>query len=162
MEKDYVFFWGGEYSNWTTSPFELDGMTFNCVEQWMMYNKAKVFNDTEIMKKVMETSSPREQKALGRQVKNFDADTWNKLAVDIVSRGCEAKFRQNPDLMEVLIADKDKYLVEASPYDTVWGIGMGEDNPDRFDESKWKGTNWLGIALMNARDRILEDSLERV
>lgn len=150
----YVLFWDGVFSNWYPSPMEINGTKFNCVEQYMMYQKAMLFGDTETAALIMEARPPREQKALGRKVQNYNEQAWAEARLDIVTTGCTEKFLQNEELLEHLLRTQDKILVEASPYDKVWGIGLGEDNPLALNESTWQGQNLLGIALMQARDNI--------
>ena len=158
MSEEFYFFWDGICSQWHPSIFEINGMVFNCCEQWMMWNKAKLFGDEEIAAKVMATSSPREQKALGKQVKGFNKEEWEKVCKDIVFKGNYAKFTQNRFLLNELMETGDKTIVEASPYDVIWGIGMGEDDPDRFDKTKWRGTNWLGEVCMQVRQKLKEEA----
>lgn len=150
MNDKFEFFWGGPFSQWYTSKFEVDGVEYNCAEQFMMASKAKIFGDKDALGKIMASKDPKEQKALGREVKGFSANMWNKTAKEVVYIANMAKF-SDPELKEYLLDTGDKEIVEASPYDTIWGIGMGEQNPDRFDKSKWKGTNWLGEVLMRVR-----------
>lgn len=151
MDKDkFEFFWGGPFSQWYKSNFTIDGITYNCAEQYMMAMKALFFGDHETHEKIMKTSDPKKQKALGREVKNFDANKWNTICRQIVYEANYAKFHKEP-LKNVLLSTGDKEIVEASPYDTIWGIGLGENDPNRFDKSKWRGTNWLGEALMKVR-----------
>lgn len=154
FNHEYIFFWGGIYSNWYESPIKIDGINYNCVEQYMMYKKAELFNDNENMRNIMETSSPARQKKIGRLVKGFCMKEWRKVCFDIVKTGCIAKFTQNEELKKELLSTEDKIIVEASPYDKIWGIGMSENDPDRFDQSKWKGENLLGKCIMAARKEI--------
>ena len=156
MNKEYEFFWRGIYSNWAPSEITLEGMTFNCVEQYMMYKKAEVAGDTESMQAVMDTPMPNDQKAIGRKIKNYDDAKWSAVRYEIVKDAVRAKFTQIPDLQEYLLESGNKHIVEASPYDAVWGIAMGEDDPDRFDESKWRGENLLGKCIMDVRDELRE------
>lgn len=150
----FVLFWDGPFSNWYYSPFVYEGREFNCGEQYMMYQKAVMFNDTESAKKIMAETSPRKQKALGRKVKNFDESTWHSQCVNIMVNGLECKFRQNPDLLKILMETGTSTIVEASPYDKIWGIGLGEDDPRALNPTKWQGQNLLGITLMAVRARI--------
>ena len=153
-----VFFWSGMYSQWFESPFEAEGQKFNCTEQYMMYKKAMLFGDEEVANAVMRTRNPKEQKALGRQVRNFDSAVWNQHAIDIVSEGNYQKFKQNPSLSQILLGEHaNKEIVEASPLDKVWGIGLHFNDEACDDKSKWQGTNWLGISIMNARERLVEE-----
>ena len=155
MTEQFTFFWNGPFSQWHPSVFELSGRTFTCAEQWMMFSKALLFDDGDIIDKIMETDDPRKQKSLGRIVKNFNSDHWNAVARDIVICGNMAKFTQNDDLKEILIQTKGTTLVEASPYDKIWGIGLKENDPRALNRETWQGTNWLGEALTVVRNSIL-------
>lgn len=145
MKRKYKFFWGGVFSNWCPSKFTVDGVEFNCGEQYMMYQKAVLFNDMESAKKILAAETPKEQKALGRGVKNFDTDIWNELSYDLVKTGLREKFQQNPDLKKELLANKGKVFVEASPFDSIWGVGFNEHDAP-FNYEKW-GENRLGKIL---------------
>lgn len=153
-KEEFAFFWGGTFSQWAKSKFIIDGVEFNTCEQYMMYKKALMFHDYDVAKKIMETSNPRDQKALGREVKNFDKDTWEKYCRDIVYDGNVAKFTQNKELFAELMATGDKEFCEASPYDKIWGIGLDRDDPRAKDKKQWKGTNWLGQAIQRVREDI--------
>jgi len=156
LEKynQYVFFYNGYLSNWADTPF-LDtrsGDSYNCSEQYMMYRKALLFNDLEIAKKIMNKTFPGDQKALGRKVKNFDKEVWDKHARQIVYEVCYYKFTQNEDAYNYLMETKGYYLVEASPTDTVWGVGLGGYEKEIKDPKNWRGTNWLGQVLTQLRE----------
>lgn len=151
---DGVYFKSGYPSQWYESEFEIDGRKFANCEQWMMFMKAVTFNDIEIAEEVMMTVDPKEIKALGRRVKNFEVDIWNAVADDIVFQGNVAKFSQNPELKELLLATGDKKFVECATYDPIWGIGMDITTALQTPEDQWKGTNRLGKAIMKARDYI--------
>lgn len=146
MEKKYKFFWDGEFSNWYPSKFEINGIEFNCGEQYMMYHKALLFGDDEIRVKVLESTSPSEQKKLGRKVKGFDPDKWADYSFNIMVEGLFCKFDQNPKLGEYIKQYKDHIIVEASPYDRIWGIGYHEDTA-MLNIDDW-GENRLGKVLM--------------
>jgi len=154
----YTFFWSGPFSQWAKSPFELEGKRFNTAEQYMMYSKAKLFGDDEIADKIMATSNPRVQKMLGRQVRDFDAEVWQIAAVDVVYKGNLAKFTQNPQLMKQLLATEGTVLVEASPYDKIWGIGLNEEDAKRTPPDRWPGTNLLGLVLTQVREDLITGS----
>jgi len=158
MIEQFTFFWSGIFSQWYTAPFIINGIPYNCAEQYMMQQKALTFNDFEIALKVMCTKNPREQKALGRQVKNFKMIKWAEVARDIVYTGNYAKFTKNPELYEQLIATQGTTLVEASPKDTLWGIGLAEDDPRALNRETWLGKNWLGEVLTKVRDDIIKSS----
>ncbi len=143
----YVFFWNGIYSQWYSSRMTIDGIEYNCCEQYMMHQKALTFGDTIIAKMILESSDPKEQKALGRKVSGFNKDKWDDVCIGIVFKGNLAKFSQNELLKKTLLSTDDKILVEASPYDKIWGIGLAEDHPDVEDPSKWKGLNLLGWSI---------------
>ncbi len=159
ITKDYVFFWGGICSQWYSSWFEIDGQKFSCAEQYMMYKKALLFEDEEVANAIMRTQNPMEQKALGRKVRGFDKDKWEAVCRDYVYEGNYAKFTQNPELLEELETYGDREIVEASPEDAIWGIGMHERHPDILDKSKWQGTNWLGEAIMRVRETLKEEKV---
>lgn len=147
ITNKYVFFWNGIYSQWYQAPMRIDGVLYNCCEQYMMHQKALFFGDTETAEKIMLTSHPRDQKQLGREVKNFNKDRWDKVNLQIVYKGNYAKFTQNEDLKKQLLETGNKILVEASPYDQIWGIGMGEEENGVDNPINWKGQNLLGWAI---------------
>jgi ribA/ribD-fused uncharacterized protein len=154
----HVFFWGGEFSNWHLSDFEWRGINFNCAEQAMMWCKADVFGDTESKKLILAEKNPRNQKKLGRQVVNFDDTIWSLCRYDLAISFLYAKYSQKENLRKLLIETHPKILVEASPYDTIWGIGMGIEDysqADLDDESKWRGMNLLGRALTQVRQSLI-------
>lgn len=151
IDEKFVFFYGGPLSQWYSKNFSIDGLTYNTAEQYMMAAKAYYFGDDAILQKILKSSNPSEQKALGRQVANFDAEAWNAVSRGYVYKANMAKF-SDPELKAYLLSTGDKELVEASPYDRIWGIGLSEDNPDCYDKTKWRGTNWLGEVLMKVRN----------
>lgn len=165
----YLFFWGHTpaanghiteacLSQWWPCRFRVDGTEYSCAEQFMMAEKARMFHDEEMLAKIMEASHPKEMKAYGRAVKNFDKDLWDFRCYEIVKRGNLAKFSQNPELLEYLKGTRRRILVEASPRDRIWGIGMGKANPDALCPLKWRGTNLLGFALTEVRDQLLQET----
>ncbi|MFN0202346.1 MAG: NADAR family protein [Bacteroidia bacterium] len=157
MEEKFTFFYhtSSPFSNWHPCEFEVEDIVFNCSEQYMMYGKAIFFEDEEMAERILAAKTPDKQKALGRKVRNFNYNLWREVAKDIVYKGCYAKFTQNEALKQMLLATAGTTLVEASPFDVIWGIGMRDDNPDRFYRSKWKGTNWLGEVLTDLREELL-------
>lgn len=162
---DYVFFWAGPFSNWESCYFYWSvggiGAKFNCSEQAMMAAKANLFGDTESQRAIMRSHDPAEQKAFGRQVRGYVEDEWVKVREEISDSFLLRKFYQNPELKQILLDTGDKIIVEASPYDKVWGIGMGVNNyPDILDQSKWKGQNLLGESLMRVRTRLRDNPVD--
>lgn len=164
----FLFFWGHTppadghinescLSQWWMCPFAVDGVTYSCAEQYMMAEKARMFGDREMEIKIMEARQPKEMKAYGRAVANFDKDCWDQACYEIVKRASLAKFSQNPRLWGFLKTTKKRILVEASPRDRIWGIGMGKANPDAECPVKWRGKNLLGFALTEARDQLLSE-----
>lgn len=149
----FVFFYGGPFSQWYQSQFEIDGIKYNCAEQYMMAMKANTFNDKEAYDKIMKSHDPSTQKATGRKVKNFNPEVWNKVAKDYVYKANVAKFSV-PYLKEILLNTGDQEIVEASPSDRIWGIGLPMGHPDLADKTKWQGTNWLGECIMKARETL--------
>lgn len=156
----YTFFYGGSFSQWLRCDFTVDGVQYSCAEQYMMAMKAEVFGDEAAKKAIMKASHPREQKALGRKVKNFDPKKWSEVARDIVYKGNYAKFQQNKGLLHALNETEGTLLVEASPTDKIWGIGMKEGAAGIEDPKNWKGTNWLGEVITKVRED-LRDGIYR-
>lgn len=164
----FLFFWGHTpaadghineacLSQWWSCHFQVEGVEYSCAEQYMMAEKARMFGDQEMLACIMGTSYPKEMKAYGRAVAGFDKDTWEKECYEIVKRGNKAKFSQNPELLGFLTGTKNRILVEASPRDRIWGIGMGKANPDAQDPLKWRGINLLGFALTEVRDLLTKE-----
>jgi ribA/ribD-fused uncharacterized protein len=150
------FFWKEFLSNWQESPFQVNhnGLVqqYNCVEQYMMAEKARTFNDTETLNKILSTKIPKEQKDFGRNVKNYNDEVWANVRYKAVLFATVAKYDQNKDLLDKLLAIECYSFCEASPYDKVWGIGMDENHPDIGDPDKWQGQNLLGKVITGARD----------
>lgn len=144
----------GFLSNWYLSDFEVDGIEYSSLEQYMMYQKAKHFRDEEMMNRILEIDDPHEIKALGRKVSDFNSSHWNGVRQIVVYEGLLAKFSQNDDLREKLLATGDDILAECSIRDRIWGIGLALDDDDRLDVSKWTGQNLLGYALMMVRQEL--------
>jgi ribA/ribD-fused uncharacterized protein len=155
-KEQFTFFWHGPFSQWHGCRFKIDGVVYNCTEQYMMAQKAVLFKDDDALAKIMAATSPRIQKGLGRKVRGFNQSKWDACAREIVYRGNWAKFTQNDDLRQMLLATAGTTVVEASPSDTIWGIGLGEDDPRAADRKTWRGKNWLGEALTRVRDDILK------
>ena len=132
------------------------GHTFSCAEQFMMHGKAVLFGDAEVAEKILTAAHPREHKALGRKVKSFDDKVWKASRERIVLAGNRVKFTQNPELKELLLATKGTELVEASPYDKIWGIGLAASDPRAQDPTLWKGQNLLGRILTQLRAELEE------
>lgn len=157
-----IYFWGGIFSQWAKCDFvwispDNHNYMFNCAEQAMMYRKALLFKDEEAAERVLSCKDPRDQKAIGRTIRGYNDEEWDKVKFDIVAENNYLKFSQNPGWKELLIFTDGYELVEASPYDKVWGVGLGEDNPLILDENNWNGENLLGKAIVDARDKIIND-----
>lgn len=162
--SEFTFFWDGPLSQWEPSSFEIDGVEYNCAEQYMMASKAKLFDDEEILDEIMDAEDPDTQKSLGRRVSNFDQDIWEEeedngypRCWNIVWRGNMAKFSQNPHLLNDLLATKETLIVEASPYDCVWGVGLRAGDPRIKNRENWRGSNWLGEVLTVVRSFLIND-----
>lgn len=153
-----TFFWSKDspFSNFHKASFQDEHREYTCTEQYMMYHKALLFGDYGTAKKILKLpyGNPHDYKKLGRQVKGFDPHVWDNRKVDIVLQGCLLKFSQNAYLKEALLATKGTVLVEASPYDNIWGIKIGPDDPRRLDPKKWRGQNLLGFILTEVRRRL--------
>ncbi len=156
MVEHFTFFWHGPFSQWYPSRFIIEGITYSCAEQYMMYKKALLFNDVITANKILRETSPKKQKSLGRKVKWFDPVRWEQVAQEIVYAGNYNKFTQNADLMVKLLSSNGT-LVEASPFDTVWGIGLSKDDPKALSRATWQGTNWLGEILTNLKQDLVNE-----
>lgn len=171
VKNNYALFWAGKLSQWYPAKIVINGESYCCNEQYMMACKALLFEDYETYRKIMNTQSPREQKALGRQVKYFDEGRWYKTgffsggnwyadkngkpyAYQIVLRANLAKFSQHKTLKKLVFESGDLIFVEASPYDKIWGIGLDAKDPKAWDEATWQGKNWLGNCITLARDTL--------
>lgn len=130
---------------------------YNCCEQFMMAAKAKLMNDYDSVQAIMSAISPMEQKRLGRLVQNYDDKLWNEKRLDVVYIGNYYKFSQNEDLKLRLLATGDTLLVEASPFDTIWGIGLDEIQAKKVGPDKWPGKNYLGKVLTLVREDLLNN-----
>lgn len=161
----YLFFWGHTpkapgrvdascLSNWFLAPFTVDGVRYATAEHYMVAAKARIFADAEALARILAAPSPGAAKRLGREVRGFDDAIWGRERFDIVAGGNTAKFGQNPELSAFLAATGTTVLVETSPRDRIWGIGMGKDHLDAESPARWKGLNLLGFALMEARARL--------
>ena len=151
---EFTFFYKGPFSQFCPSPFVENGIEFGCCEQYMHYHKAMFFGDEQTAKKILNTSIPMMQKTLGREVKNFDNFVWERVREYFVFTGKVVKFRTHKDLCGLLMKTEKTLLVECSPTDETWGIGLAIDNPDIYDKSKWKGFNLLGMSITAVRDYI--------
>lgn len=139
---------------WSGHAFILDGVSYATAEHWMMAEKARLFGDGEVLQEILAAVHPNEAKKLGRKVRNFDDVQWRTARWDIVVRGNAAKFSQHPALREFLLNTGDRVIVEASPYDRIWGIGMAATNPHAEQPAHWRGLNLLGFALMAVREQL--------
>lgn len=158
----YLFFWGHTppadgsvskscFSQWFPSPFTIEDIRYPTAEHFMMAAKARLFGDREIEEQILKPSHPKQAKELGRKVRGFDEAAWIRERYRLVVEGNFAKFSQNPGLKEFLLATGKRLLVEASPYDRIWGIGLAADHTDAEKPAAWKGLNLLGFALMEVR-----------
>ncbi len=144
----------GYLSNWYIREFEVDGIKFSSMEQYMMYKKAICFSDNKIAKQILQTADVAEIKALGRKVLNYNDCVWNGKRQIVVHEGLCAKFLQNHDLRANLKGTGIAVLAECAVKDRIWGIGLSMNDPDRFEMEKWRGENLLGFALMEVRNKV--------
>ena len=158
VTDDYVFFWGGPFSQWAPCKFTVAGKEYNCAEQYMMAQKALYFKDMGSYRKIMEEKNPSVQKKIGRNVTDFSNPHWRLVCEDIVYTASIAKFTQNDEYKQILIESGDRTIVEASEYDKIWGIGLSENDKRCENPCLWQGENLLGIALMRVRETIKKSS----
>ena len=147
--KNVEYFYRKEspFSQFHPVSFEINNDRFSCAEQYMMWNKARVFNDQRSCRLIMQATEPPVMKRYGRGVENFDTDIWDMCCRQIVQEGNTAKFSQNFFLLEKMLSTQSRYFAEASPGDKKWGIGMADTNPLSNNPQSWRGSNWLGKAL---------------
>lgn len=163
ITKNYIFFWGGSVlSNWADTPLILPNIniTVPTSEHYFMYLKAIYFNDVETAEEILKSKTPRDAKKLGRKVKNFSEELWRNERENAMLTALKLKFQQSSKFRKIIVAAKKSNLefAEASPHDSIWGIGMGEDHPNLLNTSLW-GLNLLGKCLNTIRDEaILEES----
>ncbi|GGY50687.1 hypothetical protein GCM10010384_65890 [Streptomyces djakartensis] len=161
----YLHFWGHRprpdgrigascLSQWWPAPFSVDGVEYATAEHWMMAGKARLFEDPVAERAVLAAAHPAEAKRAGRLVRGFDEEIWERERFRIVVEGSVHKFAAHPELRGFLLSTGDRVLVEASPVDRVWGIGLAADDEAASDPARWRGPNLLGFALMEARERL--------
>lgn len=165
----WAFFWGHTPNKdgslgktcfsqwWAGHPFVIGGISYATAEHFMMAEKARLFGDEAMLPKILAASSPAVAKKLGRNVSNFNDALWLQRRWDIVVTGNLAKFSQHADLRAFLLNTGDDVIVEASPFDRIWGIGMAASDTRAADPTQWKGLNLLGFALMEVRQQLKED-----
>ncbi|MER5256846.1 MULTISPECIES: NADAR family protein [unclassified Streptomyces] len=142
------------FSQWWQSPFTVDGVEYGTAEHWMMAAKARLFSDPEAETAVLTARTPAEAKKAGRLVRGFDGAVWERERFGIVVEGSVHKFASTDALRSFLVGTGERVLVEASPVDRIWGIGLAADDEAAQDPERWRGLNLLGFALMEARDRL--------
>ncbi|MEY4934263.1 MAG: hypothetical protein RIS64_622 [Bacteroidota bacterium] len=165
---NFLFFWGHRPARdgritpscfsqwWAENPFKVGDMVYQTAEHWMMAEKARLFGDKHHEQLILKANSPGAAKALGRKIQNFDDVIWNQAKFNIVKIGNIHKFSQ-PNLANFLLATGDTILVEASPTDSIWGIGMEATHPSAPFVQAWRGENLLGFALMEVREDLLQN-----
>lgn len=155
--RNCVAFWGSPLSNFYQCSFTYDNTEWTSSEQCFMAMKAKFFNDEETYKQILKAKTPKEAKRLGRLVKNFDTDLWDKERDNVMYEVLKEKFTQNDDLHDLLLSEKfvNKCFVEGSPVDGIWGVKISWDDPSIDNKSNWKGENRLGKTLDRVRQFIL-------
>ncbi len=163
----YLFFWGHQkprtgissscFSQWYDAPFLEKELYFLTAEHYMMYHKTILFDDHAIAERVLQADNPGAAKSLGRQVSGFSEAVWGQHRFDIVTNANLAKFSAHPALKNFLLNTNNRVLVEASPVDRLWGIGLAADSPKAKKPNTWRGLNLLGFALMAVRDTLQKE-----
>ena len=162
---EFCFFWGHTppadgsinqscFSQWFARPFVIDRIRYATAEHWMMAEKARCFNDTATLTRILASTDPKEAKRWGRRVTPYLDEVWAEHRYRAVVAGNYEKFRQHDDLRTYLMGTEDRVLVEASPYDRIWGIGLSKNDPRAQQPQTWAGQNLLGFALMEVRERL--------
>lgn len=159
----YLAFWGHTpsrsgaisktcFSQWFMAGFDVDGVHYRTAEHFMMAGKARLFDDAAALQRILDAASPVDVKAIGREIVGYDDSVWRAQRWSVVVNANLAKFSQDDQLKQFLLGTGDQILVEASPVDAIWGIGMAASDPDVANPAAWKGLNLLGFALMEVRD----------
>lgn len=144
----------GFLSNWYLSDFSVEGIKFTSMEQYMMYKKAVLFDDSDIASEILNTDDVVLIKEFGRKVSNYNDSVWNGMRQVIIYKGLIEKFMQNEDLRKALLDTGDNILAECAVKDQIWGIGLSMTDNKRHDINAWKGLNLLGYSLMLVRDEL--------
>ncbi len=163
----YIFFWGHQpsrdgritntcFSQWYAASFQSDDIDYQTAEHYMMAEKARLFNSPEILDQILKSKHPGAAKKLGREIQNFSETQWLQKRFEIVVKGNVLKFSQNDALRQYLLSTGNRILVEASPIDKIWGIGLAANDANVSHPKRWPGLNLLGFALMEARQMILD------
>ncbi|MEG0184300.1 MAG: NADAR family protein [Stenotrophomonas sp.] len=160
----YLCFWGHQpprsgvsascFSQWYATGFDIDGVHYPTAEHYMMAGKARLFGATDMLEKILASATPDKVKAFGRRIEGFDETRWAQARYALVVEGNRAKFTQNPELGQYLRSTAGQVLVEASPVDFIWGIGLAQDHADAHNPAQWRGLNLLGFALMEVRQAL--------
>ena len=164
---DYLCFWGHKQagqgidksclSQWFPAAFSIDAVRYPTAEHYMMASKARLFDDTAILNEILAAANPDMAKRLGRKVKNYDEEVWIAHRFQIVVDANYAKFSQHEKMADFLLKTGKCILVEASPVDRIWGIGLSRQDPDSQNPGKWQGLNLLGFALMEVREKLTSE-----
>jgi ribA/ribD-fused uncharacterized protein len=152
--EGYELFYGGWCSQWAPTPFVLEGARFATAEHYMMASKARLFGDDVALGAIMTLRDPALVKSIGRTVRGFETRRWAAVRYDVVLEGNRAKFAQHRKAREYLLSTGNKVIVEASPTDRIWGVGLDEEDPRCHDPRQWKGENLLGFAIMQVRHEL--------
>ena len=156
--QTHLYFLRGVFSNFQTCTVVYKGLTFPTTEHAFMWEKARHFGDTQACMEILSVKSPADAKAIGRRVKNFKPDVWDKVSEGYMYAVNFAKYEQNPVLAQYLLSTGSKTLVEANGKpDLIWSCGLYANDPRIEDSSKWPGKNLLGKVLMRVRQVLREN-----
>ena len=163
ISDDVVLFWQppSVFSRWTISTFSVDLVDYTSAEQYTMVSKARLFGDDSALSAILATDDPREQKHIGRQVRHFGKDLWQKHCENIVFDGNLVKFSQNEDMRRALLHTNRRSLAEASPHDNLWGIGLRACDHHASSTDTWRGSNLLGQILEHVREILDRETMQQ-
>lgn len=156
----HIYFYSGKqcFSNWHYSPNQfvdpITGIAFDSTEQAFMWYKADFFRDSDAKILCEKEKNPSNVKNIGRLIKGYNDKAWESVRFGFMIYVNLLKFSQNPLFKDELLSTGDKILVEASPYDKIWGVGLAEDDPRIIYKEQWLGRNLLGLSLMEVRKLI--------
>ena len=158
--ENHVAFWGSYFSNYHNCIFTYKEIQWKSSEQAYMAEKAIYFGDYSAFIEILNAPTPAEAKKIGRRVKNFDQEKWNKVSYDIMYNIVYAKFSRVKECKDALLLDeiRDKHFVEGSPVDAIWGVKIIWNDPRIDDEANWQGENRLGRILDAVRTALIEET----
>lgn len=158
--KTHVYFWNSSLSNFHKMSIEIEGdkgEKFPTSEHLFMYYKALHFNDLDAAERITRVKPPAFAKDIGRAVRNYNDEEWDNVRYQYMVDTLRRKYANPSKERDFLVGTHPKILVEGSPYDKVWGVGIHYKDRRIVDVRNWEGDNLLGKALMEVRKEVLDN-----